>query len=313
MGLNDKFNIGLSIKYSTDLGGGSGHFILHQIWVRLYADDLTYWNLHAVSGTGSSNPGSYWIQSDVDWATNQRFVEFEGESQDIDFTQWQSISAEAAPLPRSGKIEILLINNQTSSSQEKDYSSLSFDYLPFIDGSYGLLKDQYFKTTRPDNYRLSISDEIGISASPRKLFKWALLKFIFGDTSDYKLVDQFYEGQEYLYANDGINHLAAYGDLQVRAYHNQFRNSDETFPARCQGLGAGAVDGDGFDDSPDIIHKYFNRDQDPTGTNSQAFQLVTQNKNWKDCLWAGTLIKNFDKVIGFVYDDIEFKFESDKS
>jgi len=37
------------------------------------------------------------------------------------------------------------------------------------------------------------------------------------------------------------------------------------------------------------------------------------DKNWKDCSWKGTLIKNFDKNIGFVFDDFQFKYESEKS
>ncbi len=301
----DNFNIGCSIRYSTDLGGGSGHIQIHQIWVRLYADDGTFWNLHSVSGTGSSDPGTYWMQSDVTWGTNQRFCDFEGESENIDFTQWQSLTFNSVPCPRSGKLEILLINNQTASSQYKDFSSVNFDYIPYINGSYNIFASQSDTSTRDGVYYSSIEDEVFITNAPVPIFKGALLKPSGGD---FVLVGKFYEGQQYD-ETTGPDHLATYGELRVRAYHNQFRNGDETYRATCQGLGNGVIDADGEDDHQDLIHRYFNRDTEPATLN-QTFQLCNQDVDLRNCEWTGTLIKNFDIAIGFINDAYAFAYEA---
>jgi hypothetical protein len=310
MGISDKFTIGCAIRYGSDLGGGSGHFILAQLWVRLYADDGTYWNLHAVSGTGSANPGAYWIQANGpadDWATNQRFVEFEGESEDIDFTEWQQISAESAPLPRSGDIEVLLINNQNASSQTKDFGSLSMDYNPYINGSYGVYTGQFYKSTRDGEYRRNIKEQVYISNAPRKLPKGALLtRQLIDDAFHYSNVGRFYEGLE---NTSPPATLYEYGELQERAFQNQHRNADEVYHATCQGLGEGETDSNGADDHQDIIHKYYNRDNNPSDNNI-VFQLVTQDVDLRNCEWTGTLIENSHATIDPPDDPVTFQYES---
>ena len=304
VGLNDKFTFSFNVRYNTDFGSLSGDFQHLEAWVRLYADDGTFWSAHGVSGTQTSSdpPGNYWVETASDWLGATSFNQ-EGEASAIDFTQWQSLSFDSAPIPRSGKLEIILINQDVTDTRTKDFSSINFEYIPYINGNYNTFSSQTDTSTRDGSYFGAIEDEVFISNSPRPIFKGALLKF---NGTDYVIVDKFYEGQEYDQTT-GPDHLATYGELRVRAYHQQFRNGDEIYRLTAQGLGEGVQDPNTLDDHPDIIHRYFNRDIEPT-TNNQGFQLVSQDVDLRNCEWTGTLIKNFDIGIGFVSDTYTFSY-----
>jgi len=198
------------------------------------------------------------------------------------------------------------LNTETPSSQFKDFGAVNFDYIPYINGNYDTFASQSDTSTRDGVYINSIEEQVYISNAPNLIFKGALLKQ--GD-SDFVSVGLFYDGQEFLNEVDGLNHLAPYGQHRVQAYHNQFRNANEIYRMTCQGLGAGEVDGDGYDDHQDLIHRIFNRDIEPS-TNNRAFQLVNQDVDLRNCEWTGTMIQNFDQDIGFVTDDYVFQYET---
>lgn len=185
--VTDKFKFSLGFRYSTDLGGGSGHFTLSQAQIRLYADDGTYYTLYAHSGINIADERVYWESCNSSFTTNQHYIAFEGESEDIEFTEWQSVSIESAPVPKSGKLEILLVNAQTASSQTKDFNDLSFEYLAYINGAYVTYKGEYDKVTQltnPDYYKGVREETIYINQSTKKLFKGALFKLT-GSTNVY--------------------------------------------------------------------------------------------------------------------------------
>ena len=296
--IKDKFNFSVDYRYSTDLGGGSGHFTLHTAWIRLYGDDGSFWNLHAVSGAGSSDPVAAWTASNSTWTINQKFIEHEEDKANVDFREWQHISIEAPPIPVDGELEILLINNDAPNNQTKDFFNISFDYIPLINGSYHKYQGQSNTTTQNGNYKNKIEDQVYITNSPKKLFKGALFKK--NNLGKYILVDLFYEGQEYALANDGRNHLKSYGELQVRGFHNQCRNSDEMYQITAQGLNKFS--------NTDLIHAIFNRDLEPN-SNVNTYQLCWLDQDLKRCEWSGTMIRNFSTVLGFATDDFEFKYE----
>lgn len=305
----DKFTLSFNVRYNTDFGSPSGEGEWEQAWVRLYADDGTFWSLNAVSGTASAffDTATYWQATAADWL-GSKVLRIVGEASSIDFTQWQSLSFDSPPMPRSGKLEIILINQDVTDTRTKDYGAINFEYIPYINGNYNTFSSQTDTSTRDGDYFSSIEDEVFIANAPTPVFKGALLK---KDGSDFPLVGRFYDGQEYD-SGTGPGFYATYGELRVRAYHQQFRNGDEIYRATCQGLTEGSIDTDSLDDHQDVIHRYFIRDIEPT-TNTQAFQLVTQDVDLRNCEWTGTLIKNFDTGIGYIIDTYAFSYDAQGS
>lgn len=189
--VKDKFTLNLSVRYSTDgVAGGSGHFIMNQVWIRLYGDNGTFWNLQAVSGSGSADPSSFWKQATATWTTNQAFCRFEGDAATVDFRQWQQLTFEAAPLPVSGEIEILILNTQTPATHTKDVASLSMDYHALIAGSYDKFTGERYKVSQNGNYSAKRDDIVKIFDSPKKGFKGTMFiptqgAAIFSDATNY--------------------------------------------------------------------------------------------------------------------------------
>lgn len=301
VGLNDKLTINMSVKYGDDVAG-TGLFLKTQAQLRLIADDGTFWTCHvSFPGVLAPEPGKFWLQApDGTWTTDQEFLIWEDDADSVDFSQWNTLTFECPPVPRSGKIEFILVNADAATARTKDFNSIQIDYIPYING-YNVFASQSDISTRDGSYFSSIEDDVYISNSPRPIFKGALLK---KDGDNFPVVGLFYEGQQFD-ETTGLDHLASYGELRVRAYHNQFRNGDEIYKATCQGLGEGIVDFNGLDDHQDLIHRYYNRDMELT--NIKMFQLVNQEVDLRNCEWTGTLIKNFDTEIGFVTDTYTFQ------
>lgn len=305
---HDKFSFAVDWSTTEDVSGSP---TLNQpvasIW--LQGDDGSFWKLEQDGGNGKPL-----------WATTNDSDNLGVDATliiPIDFVQntseYKTLNVEVPELPVDGKIRIRLFGSGVFTEPVDDFdvrfSNIQLTYNPYINGSFQKYTGQSNTATQTGEYKPSITDEVFIANSPKKLFKGALLKQeLINDTNDYALVDRFYEGQEFFYVNSGLDHLAAYGELQVRAYHNQYRNSDELFQAKCQGLGAD-LDSDTNANPVDIIHRHFNRDLEPT-TNNRVLQLVTHDLNLFDCEWTGTLITNFDNDIGFAVDDYLFRYET---
>jgi len=107
-----------------------------------------------------------------------------------DDTEWKSISglirwenpdvggADLFHVPLDGDVYIYLPFNHhgTQASRLTYYSNLSFEYIPYINGTYQKYRGQYHKVTGPGIYNVNYQNDVPISDSPRKLFKGALLK-----------------------------------------------------------------------------------------------------------------------------------------
>lgn len=316
VGLSDRLKITLSFRYGADLGGSKPYNILH-LCVRLYGVDGTY----RLFGIGNVFPPSGvttgWFNQTSNWDDTGAFAFLTSYvDTTVNLTDWNTVSWEVWPMPVNGKIEIVLVNVDQPADQTKEISSLTVEYIPYVGGGYNFFKGQSYTSTRDGNYQNSIEDEVYVSNGPRELIKGCLLDAeLISDQFQFIPVGQFYEGQEYVFPSDAISagRVYDYGELQVRAVHNQNRNGDELYHASCQGLGAGQLDADSADGHQDIIHRYFNRDLEPS-TNQKVLQLVSQDVDLRNCEWTGTLIKNFDNDLGFNWGDtVAFKFESDTS
>lgn len=287
MEVKDKFAMGLSFRYSNDLGGGTGSVTLSQAWIRLFGDDGTYWNLHA-----DSTNTVYWVQSDVTWATNQQFAQWIGLKENTNFTEWQTLSFESTPLPTSGEIEIFLLNNQSSGSQDKDFSSLSFDYIPFINGSYQKYTAIYQKVSRSENKKATRDRTVKMSDGIKKLFKGAL------KLSGGSLTSSFFDWVRDPTASD----VKPYAEIQVFDVWNQYRRVMRVFNGTMQGLQSDELDTHSASNYPSLIHRYILQDITLHSTN-KYFMLLNFDQDWKLCEWTGTFAEVYDLGKGRDYND----------
>lgn len=166
----DKFKIGASFRWGADLGGSKPYNVT-TLWIRLYGDDGTYWNFgHNVPFTPA---GYQWYQSNSTWTTDFVFMFFNVTTSTV-LTDWNSIDEEVLPLPVSGELEILLINDSQPNSQSKDFTNLEFEYFPYINGSYQKYEQLSDKVSRTINFRTTREKQVYVSDGIRRLFKGAL-------------------------------------------------------------------------------------------------------------------------------------------
>jgi hypothetical protein len=181
--VSDKFKFSVDWKYSSNVGG-SGHYRIPVAQMRLYGEDGSRWSLNAVAGYGSSDPTTYWIESDVNWLSNNRYLYHEGEFDQDDLSGWQTASLETPPLPVGGVLEIFLVHNFYTDSKDKSFSSLSFEYIPFRVGTYSILTGHYNMITRNDgdSYLAKREREVYIQDALKPLDKGAM--FFIGGSED---------------------------------------------------------------------------------------------------------------------------------
>lgn len=208
--VSDKFKFSADWKYDSN-PGGSGHYSYPVAQFRLYGDDGTNWTLNAVAGYNSVDPRTYWLQSNSVWATNNRFLYQEGELNQDDLSQWVTASFESAPAPVTGRLEIFLMHNQNTNSRGKDFAALSFDYIPYLQGTYAILTGDYNKVQRTaTGFLAKRQKDVFIQDCLKQLFKGALLfrsntRLLFSGTITFAspnafaisgyVVNYFYPGQ----------------------------------------------------------------------------------------------------------------------
>jgi hypothetical protein len=290
----DKIRVGVSYRHTNDLGGGSGAFSYAQIWVRLYGDDGTFWNLQA-----STDGNKQWRQSDVTWLTNQDFVFHNGFSESTNFNEWQTVSAESPPLPVSGEIEILLANKQRPDLQGKDFTSLQFEITPFITGSFGKYNSESYKVSQVGKYTAFKEQEIFLADSTRKELKGVY---------HVKIDDKFVVTD--LWDDWALNHQGQFAGLGPErmakwiAYDlwNQYRLDSRVFVFTSRGLN------NNVNSFCDIPHRYVNNI--PSLHNMNRWFLITDmEQDWYTERMTGTMIE-----INYVPDQrsyagvFEFKF-----
>lgn len=295
--VNDKFNFSLDVKYSTDLGGGSGHFDVTQAQIRLYGIDGSHWTLHADYGDGSSDPGPYWRLSDATWSTNNSYVRLSGDAGAIDFTQWNTVEGDSAPAPVSGRIEIFLMNNQTSDSQSKKFINLRLTYIPLINGTYRNYVGQQQEVSQSGGYRAVREKEVSLSDAPVLLMKGAFK--VFNGIDDYILPLGFTDA----------NHTTPvrFGELQAFAVWNQFRRSNRNFDGELDLMESEIVDAGKYDGA-DLIHRYKLTDTN-VNTNNRLFMVLHYEMDFFLLEWKAYVASLYRTDEGKVYtDDKVFKY-----
>lgn len=167
----------ISIDWRHDANeGGSGTYHLPVAMVRLWGDDGSHWHMNLAGGYGSSDPRPYWILSNSTWATNARYLYHDGNFGQDDLSEWQTASGTSAAIPVTGRLEVFLVHNFKSDERGKSFAAITFEYIPYVAGTYEKYRLQRHKVSQVLSTVQVINDSVGISDSSVYLFKGTLLK-----------------------------------------------------------------------------------------------------------------------------------------
>ena len=101
---------------------------------------------------------------------------------DIDLTEWQNVSWDAPPCPTSGNLYVWLYQfNQTlDSADDVDiwYSNLSFDYVPYVNGSYQKYSGQAHTSEQTVDNKATRENQVYVSDAPKRAMKGCMIKIL---------------------------------------------------------------------------------------------------------------------------------------
>lgn len=303
--VKDRFSVGMSRRLSADVSG-SGFYRDNAMQVRLYGDDGTFWTLQGETSVGDT---LQWVDSNSDFTTNNKYFWFEGDV-DRDMTDPESIygNTTAPPVPVAGIINLLAHQSHQAAWNRDTYiDSVSFEYIPYINGSYQKYSGQSATVTRIETgYSANRDKNVYISDSPAPLYKGSMFLYV---NSAYILFPVWFDWSiTGAYPTD-LNDLNTYNYNQAFAVWNQYKGFNDPTTNRGIGINIFAGSVKGLTDSwPDLLHKYLLTDLNEQ-TNDRFFMLISLEQNWKTCISSMTFIEVFNTAIGKTYtDDFDFKY-----
>lgn len=167
----DKIEISISFRTETNLASNT----IQPMQVRLVAEDGTYYALRVTeNGAGPSNF--------IDWPTLTDADDLGGpwsyRNQLLDTTEWKSMSYESQPCPKTGYLEIRLMNRlylDEGAVEEMYFDGLSVSLNEKINGAYQLFNGEIFKVSQTTNTVASRTKDVYIGTALRRTFKGALM------------------------------------------------------------------------------------------------------------------------------------------
>lgn len=294
----DKFE--LSFDYSALLDNNTpGSTSIDLAIFALYGDDGSVWLLGDNSGT---NPGS-WKLSNADFTVNRDQIEWTFNASTQDMTDWLSFSITSPPAPTDGNLYILLYGaNQVSGASDDftiRFNNLTFNYLPYIDGTYKPMRaiEHKVRTARTANAKKE--HQVYLSDAPRKAHKGALFK---KDGSTYILTELWYKAHIVRPPSvPATTDLKPLTEWVTWAVWNQYRLSRRSFEFNAQGLDTNLLYV--FTVNPmGLVHKYYLTDANPN-TNNRIFTLLHFNADWHLGEWEGYLTEVMNTAEGKTYTD----------
>jgi hypothetical protein len=167
----DKFNLTVSKRMSANVGS-PGAVTETAAQVRLYGNDGTYWTLR---GTTTVQPLPLWEPCTEDFNTDQQLIQYQYDAGQ-DLRDSVSATVEAPALPVIGYIRVLLYQSSEFGDIADTYiEPPSFDYIPFINGTYEKYTSQQNTIDRGGtDYNARRRQQVYISDSPRPVFKGSL-------------------------------------------------------------------------------------------------------------------------------------------
>jgi hypothetical protein len=306
MNAKDKFTLSVSRRLSSDVSG-TGFFRDGCVQVRLYGEDGTYWTHHGKTSVGGD--AAKWVACDASFRTNSKFFCYEGDGSEDQSEAKELYDGESAELPVGGEIKILIYASALwGGTRDTFIDKVNIDIHEFINGSYEKYTGQSNKVTKDGDYFAKLDEEIGISDSPRIIFKGALL---YKDNNDkFQLAGRFFNAAVFPGGPPDETYLHPYSYIQIFDVHNQYNRVMRIIHATMMGLGKGEVDVMNRTDTPGLLHKYSFTDESEHGRN-KYYMLLSYQKNWKTCQWNGVFAEVYDRMIGKKYDDDWlFRYES---
>lgn len=292
----DKFYTSVDWRLASTLSGGTQPIIFRCV---LHGDDDSWWIL----GNTDFDPDTYG-QTDYQWydtsgwttATAAGNVPVVGA--DLDEVNWTSLSWDAPPAPVTGKLYLQLhqFNHEVSSADNLiiHFSNLSFNYIPYINGSYQRYSGHEHKFEQSDSgYKEVIEKQVYIAEGIKKLFKGALHYF---DGSEYQLAEDF----ENIKDSTGFG-TTRHGKLLANQYWNQYRDLMRKFDANLIGIMTDS------ENVPGLCNKYYLEDSH-LATRNKYFMAVTAQTNLRNGLWRAILWEVYDTVRGYEWDENKYSF-----
>jgi len=278
----DKFNTSCDF----DLGNISG--LLRLFRVVLNGDDGSWWIL----GEDTEGDGIHkWFDTSL-WTVNSAKGKIAVAASD---GGWQSINWSAPPAPVSGNVYLWMNQLYQINAPEYSinvwYSSLTFEYIPLINGSYQVYTGQQHIVAQTENTRNIRDKEVKISDSPARLYKGALL---IADSPNYVLAGLFYNAAT---EPDGPVYPKPYGEIQAFDVWNQYNRTMVKFD--------GTVDKS--NPAPTMVNKWFMTDPHPN-SNNRIFLLLHYEYDTHLCEWTGVFIEVSNSIINKQYTGNSFKY-----
>lgn len=165
----DKFRFQTDWRLDAD-PGGSGHYARQIARLALFGDDGSTWTLHARAGYDSSDPQTKWMLS-----INETLTQ-EGLAEQDDLSEWQTASCESTPAPVTGRLQIMLVHNTSTNVTGKDFAAISFEYIPYVLGTYGKYKGQQHNVEQVLSTKAKRTNDVFISDTLKQIWKGCLLK-----------------------------------------------------------------------------------------------------------------------------------------
>lgn len=297
-----KFSFGYEFRWSDNYTSGSGTINAITCSVRLDADDGTVYFL---------DEDGYWYLSDATWSTNYKLLILDWDRDAINETDWRPVSwpAEITPVPKAGKLHFMIHweNHEEFEGINLNVKNFTFEYYPYIDGTYRQLSGQYFKVSQAGDFNEVTEDEVYISDAPSRLMKGALL---YKDGTVYKLAGRFFNAAVFPAGPPDESYLHPFNYIQGFAVFNQVKQITRLFRFTAQGLDAASLDDFDKCDMPELVHSYKLLDNSPH-TLQKDFMLLSFDANTYAESWNGVLKEVYNRATGKIYTDSwEFKYIS---
>lgn len=312
VGLRDKVTVSVDYRWSANASGGGVTY--YPMLIYLLDNSGEYWHWWN-SSTTTDESTFFWTGPET--SEQNRYIPVNWVLSDVDETEWRTLTVLLDRMPAEGELYIGLLQMNQSGSGFDDvdahYANLRVDYEPYINDSYQRYSGQYNQIDRTDTqgsgiittnkYLVARDKQVFISDSPKKIFKGAML---FHNGTRYILAQKYFTshafGQSF---PPGPEYCVPYGQTQVFAVFNQYRNANRIFQYKYQGRN------DGFGLlPPDLLNKYFITDNN-IHSNDRHFMLLTFDHDLFLCESTGTMSETYRTDLGKLYGDVfSFKYIS---
>lgn len=286
---DDKITVGVTARYDIDTDQ-----VTRNIALELVGDDGTYWY------AAQFNNRLLWFQYPA--GNNPIIFISNPDIDEIDYTEWQSVSYESEAMPVTGVLYCYLYLDIVDTMAWIEYSDFNLTAIPFINGSYRRVTGQYYRVTQPtspEKYKAIIEDEVFIGELPRRSMKGALLKYD-PDNSVYIQASGFYNAGVFPSGPPDSTYVHPYGWIQIYDNWNQYSRTMRKFDGTIDRFDAG-------NDIPNPLHRYHLTDINASTTGKEFISLHAK-QNVLMCETEIFLHEVDDDAIGKTYPPNEFKY-----